>query len=68
VIYREAIYTGIHGRRMWDTWIKAERLLSWGLIDLSPIIGKRFPLKEFEAGFAEAKSATPGRVLLEPGE
>jgi len=70
VIYREAIYTGIHGRRMWDTWIKAERLLSWGLIDLSPIIGKRFSLKEFEAGFAEAKSSTPGRVLLglEPGE
>ncbi len=69
-IRREIVYTGIHGRRMWDTWIKAERLLSWGLIDLSPIMGKRFPLKEFEAGIAEAKSPTPGRVLLglEPGE
>lgn len=66
VIYREAIYTGIHGRRMWDTWIKAERLLSWGLIDLSPVMGNRFPLEESEAAFAEAKSPTPGRVLLEP--
>ena len=66
VIYREALYTGIHGRKMWDTWIKAERLLSWGLIDLSPVMGKRFPLEEFEAAFAEAKSPAPGRVLLEP--
>jgi len=66
VIYREAVYTGIHGRRMWDTWIEAERLLSWGLIDLSPVIGKRFPIADFQAAFAEAKSPAPGRVLLEP--
>ena len=67
VIYREAIYTGIHGREMWSTWIKVERLLSWGLIDLSPVMGKRFPLSEFVLAFAEAKSSTPGRVLLDPG-
>ncbi len=66
LIQRELIFTSIHGRRMWDTWIKTERLLSWGLIDLSPVIGKRFPLEEFEAAFAEAKSPAPGRVLLEP--
>lgn len=66
MIYREVIYTHIHGRRMWDTWIKSERLLSWGLIDLSPIMGKRFPLQEFQAAFEEARSPAPGRVLLEP--
>jgi len=66
VIYREAIYTGIHGREMWRTWIRSEQLLSWGLIDLSPVTGKRFPLDEFEAAFAEAKAPIPGRVLLDP--
>jgi threonine 3-dehydrogenase len=66
VIYREAIYTGIHGREMWGTWIKSERLLSGGLIDLAPVMGKHFPLEEFEAAFAEAKAPTPGRVFLEP--
>jgi len=66
MLYREATYTHIHGRRMWDTWIKTERLLSWRLIDLSPVIGQRFPLQEFEAAFEEARSPTPGRVLLEP--
>jgi len=66
VIKREALYTGIHGRKMWDTWIKAERLLASGQIDLSPVFGQRFPLAEFEAAFGEAKSPAPGRVLLEP--
>jgi threonine 3-dehydrogenase len=66
VIYREAVYTGIHGREMWKTWIQAERLLSWGLIDLSPVTGRRFPLTEFEAGFEEASAPIPGRVLLDP--
>jgi threonine 3-dehydrogenase len=66
LIHREALYTGIHGRKMWDTWIKSERLLSSGRIDLSPVFGRRFPLEEFEAAFAEAKSPTPGRVLLGP--
>ena len=66
LIHRELLFTSIHGRRMWDTWIKAERLLSWGLIDLSPVMGERFPPEEFEAAFAEAKSPAPGRVLLEP--
>ena len=64
--YREAIYTGIHGREMWRTWIKSDQLLSWGLIDLSLVTGKRFPLEEFEAAFAEAKAPIPGRVLLDP--
>jgi threonine 3-dehydrogenase len=66
VIYREAVYTGIHGREMWSTWIKSEQLLSWGLIDLSLVTGKRFALDEYVAAFAEAKGPTPGRVLLDP--
>jgi len=66
VIYREAVYTGIHGRKMWDTWIKVERLLSWGVIDLSPVMGERFALRDYEAAFAEAKAPTPGRVFLDP--
>jgi threonine 3-dehydrogenase len=66
VIYREAVYTGIHGREMWRTWIKAEQLLSWGLIDLSLVTGKRFALTDYRAAFAEAKAPVPGRVLLDP--
>jgi len=66
LIYREAIYTGIHGREMWKTWIQSDQLLSWGLIDLSPVTGKRFALAESEAAFVEAKAPIPGRVLLDP--
>jgi threonine 3-dehydrogenase len=66
VIYREAVYTGIHGREMWRTWIKAEQLLSWGLIDLSLVTGKRFTLTDYRTAFSEAKAPVPGRVLLDP--
>lgn len=66
IIHSEVLYTGIHGRRMWDTWIVAERLLTWGLIDLSPAMGKHFPLEDYQAAFAEAQSASPGRVFLKP--
>jgi threonine 3-dehydrogenase len=65
IIWKGAKITGIHGRRMFDTWILAEGLLVSQSVDVSPVTGSTYPLEGFEAAFAEATGST-GRVLLVP--
>jgi threonine 3-dehydrogenase len=66
MIRKEARLVGSFGRRMWQTWITAERLLERDLVDVSLATGKTFPLAEYRAAFQEAASPAPGRVLLIP--
>lgn len=67
IITKEAEVIGIHGRRMWSTWLIAENLLTSKKIDILPVLSAKFPLEEFEKAF-EANAELPGKVALLPGE
>src|SRR5690606_11480903 len=41
----------IHGRRIWDSWLRGLELLATGRIDLAPIRSHVLPLKEGTRGF-----------------
>jgi len=64
VIFRGLTLQGIYGRKLFDTWYKAAALLEEGL-DVHPIIGRRFPLSEFEAAFDTIRSGDAAKVLFD---
>lgn len=44
----------------------ALRLLAAGLVDVTPLVGARYPLREALAAFAHAQQPGAGKVLVEP--
>ncbi len=66
IIYKEATLVGVTGRLMYSTWFECERLLASGKIDLSPVVGGRFLMKDFDAAFKAIYDQVPGKMLLLP--
>ncbi len=64
VIFKGLEIKGIYGREMFETWYKMVAMLQSGL-DLSPIITHRYPVEQFEAGFAAMLSGQSGKVILD---
>jgi threonine 3-dehydrogenase len=42
---------GIYGRKIWDTWLIASRLLSTGTFDPTPVVTHKLKLDDFEHAF-----------------
>lgn len=63
VIFKGLRIKGIYGREMFDTWYKMIAMLQSGL-DVSPVLTHRFPIDEFEAGFAAMNEGRSGKVVL----
>lgn len=63
VIFKEAHLAGIFGRKLWQTWEEATRLLAMGL-DITPVITHRLPLERYEEAFALLQSGEAGKVIL----
>lgn len=55
---------GIYGREMFETWYAMSAMLRSGL-DISKVITHRFPAKDWAEGFAAARSAQCGKVVLD---
>ena len=64
VIFKGLEIKGVYGREMFETWYKMVAMLQSGL-DLSPILTHRFPVAEFEKGFAAMLSGQSGKVVLD---
>jgi threonine 3-dehydrogenase len=67
VIFNMLTIKGIYGREMFETWYKMSVLVQSGL-DISPVITHRFDYKDFEKGFAAAKTGSSGKVVLKWSE
>jgi len=59
---------GLVGRRMYETWNYALRLLGWsdcpGTIDLRPIVTHRFMLQDYDKAMALIDAGECGKVVL----
>ena len=64
LIFKGLHLKGIYGREMFETWYKMSSLLQSGL-DMAPIITHRFPIDDFEKGFAVMRSGQCGKVVLD---
>ncbi len=65
VHYKELVITGTTACSTDDCW-QAARLVNSGLIDLSPLVSQRFPLKEAVQAFAAAEDRKSLKIVLEP--
>lgn len=64
IIFKGATVHGINGRKMYETWIQAERLLSSNQIDLAPVITHRLPLAQFDRAMQLLESGEASKILL----
>ncbi len=64
IIFKGLRLKGVYGREVFETWYKMTQLLRGGL-DINPIITHRFPMEEFEQGFAAMNSGQSGKVILD---
>jgi len=62
---RPTVYT-LHGRRLWETWIKGAPLLYEKKIDLAPVLTHTLPLSEAARAFELILSGQAGKPLLVP--
>lgn len=66
IIYREVVYTGVSGRRMFETWDDCMEILKDPRFTLNPVIGGIYRFSEFEEALAAIKSGVPGKMILVP--
>jgi threonine 3-dehydrogenase len=64
VIFKGLIIKGIYGREMYETWYKMAAMLQSGL-DITKVITHRFPINDYEKGFAAMNSGQSGKVILD---
>lgn len=64
IITKGLLLKGVYGREVFGTWRKMLSMLESGL-SIDNIITHRFQAKDFEKGFAAAKSGTTGKIILE---
>jgi threonine 3-dehydrogenase len=57
---------GLHGRRLFSTWLQATRLLVDRKVNLRPVISDVLPLQRAVAGFEKAAAGKTLKVLIEP--
>ncbi len=66
IVFRGITVHGIAGRRLWDTWYRADQLLRTKVVDLSPIVTHEFSMDNFEQAFEIFVSGKSGKVVLYP--
>jgi threonine 3-dehydrogenase len=64
IIFDMLTIKGIYGREMYETWYQMTVMLQSGL-DIRPVITHRFSHRDFEEGFAVARSGQSGKVILD---
>lgn len=66
IVFKEAKVIGIHGRKMFSTWSRVERLLETGRLNVAPVMTHSLPLAQWREGVQLAKSGQACKVILQP--
>lgn len=66
LIYREIVYTGVSGRRIFETWDACMKILKSDDFALEPLIGGVYKMEDFESAFKAIEEGKPGKMILIP--
>ena len=66
IIYREIVYTGVSGRRMFKTWEDCMEILKTPGFSLDPVIGGVYNLERYEDALRAIEGGAPGKMILVP--
>ena len=64
IVFKAITIKGVYGREIFETWYKMIAMLQNGL-DVSKVLTNRFPVAQFEQGFAAMQSGSSGKVVLD---
>jgi threonine 3-dehydrogenase len=67
-LHRGVTIRGLHGRRLFASWIHATRLVQSRHVDLRPLISHILPLRDAPRGFEEALAGRSLKVLIQPDD
>lgn len=67
-LHRGVTVRGLHGRRLFTSWVHATRLVRSQKVDLTPLISHVLPLNEAPRGFEEALAGRSLKVLITPDD
>jgi len=65
-IFKSITLKTIHGRKIFHTWQQAEKLLTKGKVDITPIITHEFSLDDWQKAFKVLLSGTAIKILVDP--
>mmetsp|Transcript_18839 Transcript_18839/g.30000 ORF Transcript_18839/g.30000 Transcript_18839/m.30000 type:complete len:504 (+) Transcript_18839:166-1677(+) len=65
LVFRSIQIRTIHGRRIFRTWNKTEKLLADKKINLDPLVSHVLPLSEFETGYKAVASGKALKVVFD---
>lgn len=66
IVFKGVTIYGIHGRLIFDTWVRVKNMMMSGELNLGPVITHRFPLEKFKEAFRLAASRRCGKIILVP--
>lgn len=66
LIYRQIEFTGISGRKIWQTWEDFSKVMADPRYNIERIMGPRFAMRDFEKAFEAIRSGVPGKMILYP--
>ncbi|MEZ4575610.1 MAG: L-threonine 3-dehydrogenase [Vampirovibrionales bacterium] len=66
IILKETEVVGVHGRRMFDTWLLMLELLDSGQLNLDPIFTHQLAMSDFGQAIDLMRSGQAGKVVLNP--
>eukprot|EP01084_Bolivina_argentea_P285130 488892_1 len=58
--------TSIHGRRIFDSWEKAEKLIQMGQMDLDKVVSHFIPMTQFQKGYDDWFNGKACKVVFDP--
>jgi threonine 3-dehydrogenase len=64
LIYREITYTGISGRKIWQTWEDFAKVMNGPYYKLDKVMGQVYKLEEFDQAVAAIRGGAPGKMLI----
>jgi threonine 3-dehydrogenase len=66
LIFKGITLHGIVGRRLFETWVQMDNLLSSGRLDVRPAITHVMPMSRFDEAIALLRGGNAGKVVLIP--
>ncbi|MEO0994230.1 MAG: L-threonine 3-dehydrogenase [Pseudomonadota bacterium] len=63
-IFKGVTFSGIYGRKMYETWHKMQAMLESGL-DIAPVISHRLAFEDYATGFEAIATGEACKVILE---
>ncbi len=66
IVFKEAKVIGIHGRKMFSTWTRIERLLKADKLNVGPVLTHVLPLEKWQEGVELAKLGQACKIIFHP--